>query len=313
MSHVEKKEDANFHSGFVAIVGKPNAGKSTLLNSLVGEKLAIVSPKPQTTRDTILGILTREKFQVVFVDTPGLIEPKNLLNRCLIDSASQAVREVDLVFHITDVTDPKPESPVVKRLLSVSHAPKILLGNKIDCLSAPFDPASYNTQAKAAGYVEAIGVSALRGDNIPYLIERTVAYLPEGPLYYDPEQISDRDLRFLSAEIVREKVFELLGQELPYCVAVQVEEFKERAEEKNYIRAVIYVERESQKGMVIGAGGQMLRKIGSLARPDIEVLVGSPVFLELWVKVRKNWTKKENELRFFGYFPKKKSDRNQTG
>jgi len=298
-----------FKSGFVAIVGKPNAGKSTLLNRLIGEKIAIVSPKPQTTRNTILGILSKENFQIVFVDTPGLIEPKNLLNRCLIDSASQAVKEVDLVYHITDVTDPKPETPAVRDLISFAKSPIFLLANKIDCLSAPLDPSAYNTRAKIAEYAEVIGISALKGDNIPYLIERTLAYIPEGPLYYDPEQVSDRDLRFLSAEIVREKVFELLGQELPYSVAVQVEEFKERSQDKDFIRAVIYVERESQKGMIIGAGGQMLKKIGSLARPDIETLVGRPVFLELWVKVRKNWTKKENELRFFGYFPGKKSGR----
>ena len=305
MSDKDIKKVIKFQSGFVAIVGKPNAGKSTLLNRLVGEKLAIVSPKPQTTRDTIFGILSRENFQIIFVDTPGLIEPKNLLNRCLIDSAALAVKEVDLVYHITDVTDPKPETPAVRQLISSAKSPIFLLANKIDRLSAPLDPSAYNTQAKVADYAEVIGISALRGDNIPHLIERTLSYIPEGPLYYDPEQVSDRDLRFLSAEIVREKVFELLGQELPYCVAVQVEEFKERSQDKDFIRAVIYVERESQKGMMIGAGGQMLKKIGSLARPDIEALVGRPVFLELWVKVRKNWTKKENELRFFGYLQKK--------
>jgi GTP-binding protein Era len=302
----DHSQNQGFKSGFVAIVGKPNAGKSTLLNRLIGEKIAIVSPKPQTTRDTILGILSRDHYQIIFVDTPGLIEPKNLLNRCLINSASQAVKEVDLVYHITDVTDTKPETPAVRELISSAKSPIFLLANKIDRFSAPFDPSAYNPQARVAEYAEVIGISARRGDNIPYLIERTLAYIPEGPLYYDPEQVSDRDLRFLSAEIVREKVFELLGQELPYCVAVQVEEFKERTEDKDFIRAVIYVERESQKGMIIGAGGQMLKKIGSLARPDIETLVGRPVFLELWVKVRKNWTRKENELRFFGYFPKKK-------
>lgn len=305
---IENHEEPEFRSGFVAIVGKPNAGKSTLLNRLVGGKIAIVSPKPQTTRDAILGIVSDEHFQIVLVDTPGLIEPKNLLNRCLIDSTSLAVKKVDLIYHITDITDQRGETPVIRKILHALRAPKILVANKIDRLSKPFDNSKYRPGEKDIDYVDVIGVSALRGDHISYLIEKTVSLLPEGPVYFDPEQMSDRNLRFLSAEIVREKTFELLGQELPYSLAVQVEEFKERTEEKDYIRAVIYVERESQKGMVIGVGGRMLKKIGSLARPDIEDLVGKPVYLELWVKVRKNWTKKETELRFFGYFPQKKKE-----
>jgi GTP-binding protein Era len=304
----ENYEDREFRSGFVAIMGKPNAGKSTLLNRLTGGKIAIVSPKPQTTRDAIFGILSDDHFQIVFVDTPGLIEPKNLLNRCLIDSTALAVKEVDLIYHIKDITDPNLETPAIRKLLHTLSVPKILVVNKIDRLSKSFDPSNFQSGEKDINYVNVIGVSALRGNNIPSLIEKTVSLLPEGPVYFDPEQMSDRDLRFLSAEIVREKTFELLGQEIPYSVAVQVEEFKERAEEKDYIRAVIYVERESQKGMVIGAGGKMLKEIGSLARTDIEELVGKPVYLELWVKVRKNWTKKETELRFFGYFPKKKKE-----
>jgi GTP-binding protein Era len=300
--------EQEFRSGFVAIVGKPNAGKSTLLNRLVGGKIAIVSPKPQTTRDAVLGILSSERFQIAFVDTPGLIEPKNLLNRCLIDSTALAVKEVDLVYHIVDVTDSSPETPAIKNLLHALKAPKILVANKIDRLLKPFDPYEFQPREEDVDYIGRIGVSALRGDNVPALLEKTLSLLPEGPLYFDPEQMSDRDLRFLAAEIVREKIFELLGQEIPYSIAVHVEEFKERTEEKDYIRAVVYVERESQKGMVIGAGGKMLKQIGSLARPDIEELVGKPVYLELWVKVRKNWTKNETDLRFFGYFPKKRKE-----
>ncbi|MBN1902282.1 GTPase Era [Candidatus Sumerlaeota bacterium] len=309
----DRRNDENcgereFRSGFVAIIGKPNAGKSTLLNRLVGGKIAIVSPKPQTTRDSILGILSDESFQIVFVDTPGLIESRNLLNRCLIDSTALAVKEVDLAYHIVDIADPKPETPAIKNLVRKLSAPRILVANKIDRLPKPFDPSSIQPVEKDIAYTDLIGISALQGDNVPLLIRKTVSLLPEGPLYFDPEQMSDRDLRFLSAEIVREKAFELLGQEIPYSLAVQVEEFKERPEDKDYIRAVIYVERESQKGMVIGAGGNMLKQIGSLARPDIEELVGKPVFLELWVKVRKNWTKKETDLRHFGYFPKKNKE-----
>jgi GTP-binding protein Era len=295
-----------FRSGFVAIVGKPNAGKSTLLNRLIGQKIAIISRKPQTTRDTIQGILTRENFQIIFVDTPGIIEPKNLLNTCLIDAANIASKDVDLIYHITDVTDTRPETSAVSELLRVSKTPKFLLVNKIDRLHKPFHPPDFPHLPDFSDYREVFAISALKGDNVSYLLERTVELLPEGPQYYDPEQTSDRNLRFLTAEIVREKTFELLGQELPYSIAVQVEEFKEREKGKYYIRAVIYVERESQKGMVIGANGQMLKKIGRSARPDIEELIDHPIYLELWVKVRKNWTKKENELRFFGYFPKKR-------
>ncbi|HOE64585.1 MAG TPA: GTPase Era [Candidatus Sumerlaeota bacterium] len=296
-----------FQSGFVAILGKPNAGKSTLLNSLIGEKLAIVSPKPQTTRNIVLGILSSEDFQIIFVDTPGIIEPKNLINKCLIESAETALEDVDLIYHITDVTDPKPVNASVQRLLGKSKSPRFLIANKIDLLQRPFNIEECPNLPDVSRYERIIAVSALTGYNVPELLKETLAYIPEGPLYYDPEQISDRDLRFLSSEIVREKTFELLGEELPYSVAVEIEEFKERETGKWFIRAVIYVERDSQKAIVIGRNGAMLKQIGSLARPAIEQLVGCPIYLELWVKVRKNWTKNEQELRRLGYFsPKKK-------
>jgi len=299
-------DPATFKSGYVAIVGKPNAGKSTLLNRIVGEKLAIISRKPQTTRDSLIGILSREDAQIVFVDTPGIIEAKNLLNSCLIDAASDAARDVDLIYHIVDITDSRPETPAVKKILQEAKAPRFLLANKIDRLPGKFKIEDFPRFENLDSYQAVFGISALTGQNLQPLLERTLDTLPEGPMYYDPEMLSDRNLRFLTAEIVREKTFELLGQELPYSVAVQVEEYKERSEGKFYIRAVIYVERDSQKGMVIGGGGRMLKKIGSLARPDIEKLAGHPVFLDLWVKVRKNWTKKETDLRFFGYYPRKK-------
>lgn len=299
-------ENRPFKSGFVAIVGKPNAGKSTLLNSIIGEKLAIVSPKPQTTRNSLLGILSRENYQIIFVDTPGIIEPKNLLNRCLIEAAETALEDVDLIYHIADVTDPKPVNESVQRLLNKSRAPRFLLANKIDRLHRPFKIEECPNLPDPSGYDRVIAVSALTGYNVTELLNAALAYIPEGPLYYDPEQISDRDLRFLSAEIVREKTFELLGEELPYSVAVEVEEFKERETGKWFIRATIYVERDSQKAIVIGRGGAMLKQIGSLARPAIEELVGCPIYLELWVKVHKNWTKNEQELRRLGYFSSKK-------
>jgi len=294
-------QKTKYKSGFVAIVGKPNAGKSTLLNRLVGEKLAIVSTKPQTTRNAILGILTRENYQMVFTDTPGIIEPKNLLNRCLIDTVRTAIGDVDLIYHIADVTDPVPVNESVMNLLRSSKAPKFLLANKIDHLRRPFDIGDFRNLPDPADYEKTIPISALKGHNLDLLINLTLDYLPEGPQYYEPGQTSDRNMRFLSAELIREKAFDLLGEELPYSMTVQVEEFKEREEGKWFIRAVIYVERESQKGIVIGAAGRMLKKIGTLARPEIENLVGRAVYLELWVKVRKNWTKSEQELKRFGY------------
>ncbi|HPB30456.1 MAG TPA: GTPase Era [Candidatus Sumerlaeota bacterium] len=303
--HSSEKSPKPFRSGYVAILGRPNAGKSTLMNRLIGEKVAIVSEKPQTTRDAIIGILTRDDFQIIFNDTPGLIEPLNLLNKCLMDSAAQALKEVDLIYHIVDVTDTRPLCGNGQSLIAHVRVPRFLLINKTDCLGRPFRFQDHSHLPNPADYTEVFPISALTGDNIEYLITRTAALLPEGPLYYEPGQISDRNLRFLCAEIVREKTFQLMGQELPYSVAVQVEEFRENEEGKTFIRTVIYVERDSQKGMIIGKGGAMLKNIGSLARPEIEQLVGSPVFLELWVKVQKKWTRNESDLRRFGYIPRK--------
>jgi GTP-binding protein Era len=296
----------DFRSGFVAIIGKPNVGKSTLMNRLVGEKIAIVSEKPQTTRHRLLGILSCDTHQIVFVDTPGIIKPRDAFNECLVENARRSLDDVDLIYVLLDATDPEPLPQEVIRALNLSTAPKFLLLNKIDLLPESPGTASLSPKIDMAPYAEFIPISALTGYNLETLLEKTIARLPKGHAYYDPEQLSDRDERFLVAEMVREKVFSLTGQEIPYAVATQVDEFKEREEGKYFIRVIIYVEKESQKGIIIGAGGQLLKRIGKEARRDIEVLVRHPVFLELWVKVRKNWRKKASDLRQFGFWMKKK-------
>jgi GTP-binding protein Era len=299
--------DANFKSGYIALIGKPNVGKSTLLNRLVGEKLAIVSEKPQTTRDKILGILTTETYQMVFVDTPGVIVPRDTFNQCLVDRALSALQEVDLVHFLIEANDPDPAPEGLEAAFEKISCPKFLAVNKVDLITMPFDMADYKFPIARSLYAEVIPISALMNYNLDLLIARTLEYLPIGPLYYEPDQLSDRDQRFLVAEIVREKVFNLTGQEIPYAVATEVDEFKERETGKYFIRIVVYIERDSQKGIVIGKGGQLIKKIGQYAREEIEQLLGVPVYLELRVKVRKNWRKNEHELRRLGYLTKKKS------
>ncbi len=300
--------DNSFRSGFVAILGKPNAGKSTLLNALIGERLAIVSDKPQTTRDRIAGILTTERYQVVFLDTPGIIVPRDRFNESLIARVDEAIEDADVLYHLVDATDPEPPNERLRDAIARTKArARFLVINKIDKLSVDQKdvlPPGVNL----AEYNQVFRISALMKEGLDALLEATVAHLPEGPLYYDPEQITDREERFFAAEAVREKIFLYTGEEVPYSVFTKVEQFEERPD-KDYIRVVIYVERESQKPIIIGKGGQLLKRIGTEARQDIEKLTGRPTYLELWVKVRKNWRKNEFDLRNFGFKvpPKKRS------
>jgi len=304
-SHASEAPSPDFRCGFVAILGKPNAGKSTLLNRLVGEKVAIVSPRPQTTRDRINGILTDENSQAIFVDMPGLVEPRDRLNEALVESIRQALDGIDGVIHLIDVTDAYPMAPPAPETLDAIQVPLFAVVNKVDLLPGPFD--LERRLDEKPGWIEPdryqaiLPVSATTGAGTDSLLEALRSILPEGPPLYDPEIPTDRDLRWLAGETVREKVFLLLGEEVPYAIATQTEEFAERPDGKWFIRVTIFVERESQKGIVIGSGGQMLKKIGQAARGEIESMADHPVFLELWVKVRKNWRKKEIELRRFGY------------
>lgn len=283
-----------FKSGFVPIVGRPNVGKSTLLNRLVGEKLAIVTPKPQTTRNRILGILTTAGFQAVFVDTPGLIQPKYPLQEYMAKAAWTTAREGDLILWLVDVRD---EPKKLKDL----GIPIILVMNKVDLLK---DKGALlpliDEYRKQRVFRELIPISALTGDGVDELLKLIENHLPLGPPLYPPDRLTESSERFIASEIIREKIFLLLKQEVPYGTAVRVEEYKEK-EETLYIEATIFVERRSQKGILIGKGGGMLKRIGQLSRQELEEALGKRVFLQLWVKLREGWRKRKEDLRYLGY------------
>jgi len=292
-----------FKSGFIAIVGKPNVGKSTLLNRLVAHKIAAISPKPQTTRNRILGIKTTDKAQMIFVDTPGLHEPRGPFHKYMVGEALKAMREVDLVVLLVDASSKDmTEDENIAIGLKDFKAPSILALNKIDLVAKPSLLPLMDKFSKLHPFQAIVPISALVGDGVEELEMEILKILPEGPQYFPEDQITDLPQRFLASELIREKVFNLYGEEIPYSVAVVVEEFQEREPPKPiFIRATIYVEKESQKAIVIGQGGRMLKKIGSLAREELEHQLGRKVFLELWVKVEKNWSRDTKSLKKLGY------------
>lgn len=294
-----------FKSGFVTLWGRPNVGKSTLLNLLVGEKVAIVSPKPQTTRNRIVGITELENAQIIFVDTPGMHEPKHKLGAYLVEEAMAQLPDSDVVIFVVDVSvPPTPEDELAASKLKYSKAPVILALNKRD-LVKPDVLAERSVQYASLGKFEcAIDISATRGDNVGKLVEKIVELLPEGPRYYPKGTVTEMPEKFMLAELIREAVLHNLHQEVPHCVAVLVERFEERPNNKVYIAATIHVEKESQKKIVIGKGGSMIKRIGQEARRSIEQYLGKEVYLELWVKVAEDWRKDEQALRRFGYFVK---------
>lgn len=299
------EEKKNFKSGFVAIVGKPNVGKSTLLNSFLGQKLSIVTPKAQTTRNRITGILTGENYQIVFFDTPGIFQPSYKLQQYMVRNAIKSASEADLIVLMVSALS-KPDSSerdVIKKIKEIKKKTLLVL-NKIDKLQdkgllLPLI-AEYNSEY---GFDEIIPISALKGDGVQELLNLIVQYLPYGEIYYPEDEISDLPERFFVAEIIREKLFMLTQKEVPYSTTVQTEEMKVREDGTTYIRATIYVERDSQKGIIIGNKGNMLKKIGQEARKNIERWLGTPVYLDLWVSVKDDWRDKDSDLREFGYNP----------
>ncbi len=296
-------------SGFVAVIGKPNVGKSTLMNAYLGQKVAIVSEKPQTTRWRIRGILTRPDAQVIFVDTPGIHQPKHKLGEFMVETATRAIPDADVILFVVDVSEmPTAEDEQIARLIEEhGRAPVILALNKADLL--PPERVIPHTDAyfKLVKHEDWMLVSATRGDNLDKLLDMIIAHLPEGPRYYPEDQITDQSVRTIAAELIREQVLHFTHQEVPHAVAVVVEDFKERGPNLTYISATIYVEKDSQKGIIIGKEGRMLKRIGQAARREIEALLGTKVYLDLWVKVRKKWRKKEEELRRLGYaLPKRR-------
>ncbi|GAW93433.1 GTPase Era [Calderihabitans maritimus] len=293
---------SGYRSGFVSIIGRPNVGKSTLLNQIIGQKVAIMSDKPQTTRNKIRGVYTTDRFQIIFIDTPGIHKPKHRLGEYMVEVALRALREVEVVLHVVDATEELGGGEqYILRTLKEIETPVFLVINKSDQVEASRIDQIAAEYCRYYDFAEVVPISALYGDNVPRLLELVAEYLPEGPQYYPPEMVTDQPERFVVAEIIREKVLHLTREEVPHSVAVEIEQLEERKEGLVYIGAVIYTERESQKGILIGKGGRMLKEIGQAAREEVENLLGSKVFLDLWVKVKKDWRRDEIALRNFGY------------
>lgn len=289
-------------SGFVAIVGRPNVGKSTLLNELVGEKISIISPKPQTTRWQIFGIRTRGQAQIIYIDTPGLHEDgKRAMNRYMNRIASSVLLDADVIVFVVDATQWRGEDELVLKKLGSSDRPVILAINKIDLLRDKTLLLPLITKLKDKyNFAHIIPLSAMKADNVEALEDEIIRLLPEGPQLYPEDQVTDKPRRFQVAEIIREKIILATADELPYATTVDIEQYVEE-ETKTSISAIIWVEREGQKAILIGKKGQRLKSIGTEARHDIEVLLGCKVFLQLWVKVKENWTDDDKALRGLGY------------
>lgn len=300
----------NFKSGYAVLWGKPNVGKSTLLNYLVGEKIAIVSPKPQTTRNRIVGVVETENAQIVMLDTPGVHHPRHKLGEYLVSEARAALEGADIVLFMVDVTEPptpddERAAELLNSLLREEPTPVLLVVNKIDAVSPAVLQERKLLYEALGNYDETVTISALTGEGIPLLLRKIIDRLPEGPPYYPLGTLTDQPEKLPIAEAIREAILHYTHEEVPHSVAVIVDEIEHRSEKLAYVKATIFVEKESQKGIIIGQGGQMLKKIGTMARAEIERWLGKKVYLELWVKVAKNWRKDENALRRFGYVVRK--------
>lgn len=292
-----------FKSGFVAILGRPNVGKSTFLNHVMGQKIAIMSDKAQTTRNKIMGIYTTDQEQIVFIDTPGIHKPKTALGDFMVEAAYSTLREVDTVLFMisADEARGKGDDMIMERL-KAAKVPVILVVNKIDKVHPNQLLSQIDDYRKQMDFKEVVPISALQGNNVSHLVDILSENLEEGFQYFPADQITDHPERFLVSEMIREKVLLLTREEIPHSVAVIIDSMKRDEEtDKIHIRATIMVERDSQKGIIIGKGGSMLKKIGSMARRDIELMLGNKVFLETWVKVKKNWRDKKLDLADFGY------------
>jgi GTP-binding protein Era len=292
----------NFKCGYIALIGQPNVGKSTLLNRLVGEKLAITSPKPQTTRHRLLGIVNLAAAQLLFLDTPGILEPKMALDQTLVQAALSALAAADVVVWLVAPQPPDPRDQVLLPHLQRRRRPLIVAINKIDTIAKPKLLPLMEAYHRLFPGVPIIPLSALTGDGAPDLVAAISNLLPASPPLYPLDQGTESTERFLAGELIRERLLHHTAQEVPHAVAVLIEEFDEsRRPELVRLRAVIYVERQSQKAIIIGKAGSLLKKVGAEARAEIEKLLGAKVFLELWVKVWKNWRKDPRALRMLGY------------
>lgn len=293
--------EIKFSSGFITVVGRPNVGKSTLINAVTGMKIAAVSDKPNTTRNRILGIKTLKDAQLIFIDTPGIHKARGKLGKAMVHTAMAAIDEADVILMMIEVKDPfgRGDRFIIENL----PKPSILIINKIDTVDKSEILGIIDESRRLEGkFLEVIPISARNSDGIDDLLATIVKYMPEGPKYFPEDMVTDQPERFLAAEFIREKIFQLTKQEIPYKTAVVIEEFKDEPE-KGLVRisAVIYVERNNHKGIIIGKKGEMLKEIGSLARGDMERVLGAKVFLELWVKVSEGWTERENLIKDYGY------------
>ncbi len=291
-----------YKSGFVAVIGRPNVGKSTLLNQLVGQKIAIVSDTPQTTRNRILGILTLPDAQILFLDTPGVHKPQHKLGEYMMKSAKETLREVDLILFVSDVTESfGPGERFILGMLEEEERPVVLVLNKVDLLPREKLLPIIQQYSRLRDFAAVVPVSAVTGENTDRLLEVIKENLEEGPQYYPEDEVTDQPERVVAAELIREKIFRMTRDEIPHSTAVEVEEMKTRDNGDVFLRATIYVERESQKGIIIGAGGAMLKEVGRQARLEMENIFGSRFFVDLWVKVKKDWRNKDGSLSMFGY------------
>ena len=294
-----------FKAGYVAVVGKPNVGKSTFLNTMIKFKLSAISPKPQTTRHKILGILNGENYQILFLDTPGIMEkPRHELDKWLLKRAFEAIEDADVIIMMAEPEKPDEVDMQIVNKIKESGKPAILLINKVDTIDKKLVLPVIDAYAKTETFKEIIPVSVLKNINLDVALEKIVEFLPESPPFYPEDAVTDRNERFLVQEIIREKLFLLYGEEIPYSAAVEIEEFREQDEShggKDYIRAVIHVEKDSQKKIIIGKNGEKIKKLGTVSRKEIEAFLGRPVFLELWVKVSEKWRQKPGFIKEIGY------------
>src|SRR5690606_33022813 len=298
----QQEQSNKFRSGFVAIIGRPNVGKSTLMNHLIGQKIAIMSDKPQTTRNKIHGVYTGDNIQIVFLDTPGIHKPNSKLGNYMMKSAESALKEVEAVLFLIDGSEDigGGDRYIIEQLGRV-RTPVFLVVNKIDKIEPEAVLNKIVQYKDLYPFAEVVPISAMNGNNVTTLLEQISKYLPEGPQYYPADQVTDHPEQFVCAELIREKILHLTREEIPHSIAVQIEDMRVQDNGVVYIGAVVFVERDSQKGIIIGKRGALLKEVGKTARIDIENLLGSRVFLELWVKVKKDWRNQDRVLNDLGF------------
>ncbi|KIY22694.1 MULTISPECIES: GTPase Era [Mesobacillus] len=301
--HNQDLNNKSYKSGFISIIGRPNVGKSTFLNKVIGQKIAIMSDKPQTTRNKVQGVLTLDDAQLIFIDTPGIHKPKHRLGDFMMKVAQNTLKEVDLVLFMVNAQEGfgRGEEYIIEKLLNVK-TPVFLVINKIDLIHPDQLMKVIGSYQDKFDFAEVVPISALEGNNIDRLLQQIKERMPQGPQFYPADQVTDHPERFIVSELIREKALHLTREEIPHSLAVVIEKMERQPEKQMvHVMATIIVERDSQKGIIIGKQGGMLKEIGKRARHDIESLLGSKVFLELWVKVQKDWRNKATHLRDFGF------------